>query len=88
MIPRCIKCHRPLKAATETGMGPVCSARYAKPVAPHERDLFGYDTEKAAEAARYRVGVLIDGLAEDARAAVRDGFHAARVRLLGWRARA
>lgn len=82
---RCSRCHRPLKAPSQTGMGPVCSARYAKPVPAHERDLFGYDTDKAAHAAQYRLGVLIDGLAEEARAAVRDGFLDARCRLLGWR---
>lgn len=84
---RCIRCHRPLKAPTPTGMGSVCASRYAKPIPAHERDLFGYDIAAAADAARYRVRVLVDSLAEEARAAVRDGFHDARVRLLGWRAR-
>lgn len=41
---RCIKCHRPLKAPTPTGMGSTCASRYAQPVPAHERDLFGDDT--------------------------------------------
>lgn len=33
---RCIKCHRPLKAPTPTGMGPVCARAVmgVKPKAP------------------------------------------------------
>lgn len=77
----CIRCHRPLKHPTETGMGAVC-ARKAKAVAvpAHERDLFGYDIEKAVHAARYRLQVFIDGAAVEALVAVRRGFREARER--------
>jgi hypothetical protein len=81
----CTRCHRPLKAATETGMGPVC-ARKAKrvPVPAHERDLFGFDIDKAVHAAVYRLGVLVESMAAEALMAVKRDFHDARVRHLGW----
>lgn len=75
----CIRCHRPLKHPTETGMGAVCARKVkAVPVPAHERDLFGYDIEKAVHAARYRLEVHVAVLAEDARQAVRREFAAAR----------
>lgn len=78
----CINCGRTLKNPTETGMGPVCARRAkAVPVPAHDRDLFGYDIEKAVAAAQYRISVYIELLAEDARQAVRRGFAAARERL-------
>lgn len=81
----CTKCHRPLKNASPTGMGPVCSRRaQAQPVPDHERDLFGYDLDKAVHAARYRLQVHIDSMAAEASMAVRKEFHRARVLLLGW----
>lgn len=84
----CTRCHRPLKRPTETGMGPVCAkAAKAVPVPAHERDLFGYDVDKGLHAARYRVQVHIESMAAEAYIAVRDGFRAARERLLGWEAR-
>lgn len=81
----CIRCHRPLKAPTATGMGPVCAraARAQEPVA-HERDLFGYDTEKAAQAALERMAIFVEVSAANAHMAVRRQFADARVRLLGW----
>ncbi len=67
----CIRCHRPLKAPTPTGMGRVCAGRAnSAPPPEHERDLFGYDTEKAAHAARCRIEVLILGLVAEAHIAV------------------
>lgn len=85
----CSRCHRPLKRPTETGMGPVCSkAAAAVPVPAHERDLFGYDLDKAQHAASYRVKVHVEAMAAEAYIAVRDGFRAARERLLGWEVRA
>ncbi len=81
----CTRCHRPLKAPTETGMGAVCARKAKKvPVPAHERDLFGYDIDKAAHAATYQLGVRIESLAAEAHMAVKRSFHAARVRLLGW----
>lgn len=81
----CIRCHRPLKQPTETGMGPTCSKRaQAQAVPAHERDLFGYEIEKAVLAARYRLQVHIDSMAAEAQMEVKKGFHRARVQLLGW----
>lgn len=82
----CIRCRRPLKAPTATGMGPVCAraARAQEPV-PHERDLFGYDIEKAAGAARERVRVFIEAAAADALMETRRQFRVQRSVLLGWR---
>jgi hypothetical protein len=80
----CSKCRRPLKNASSTGMGPVCAARFARPVPAHERDLFGYDIDLAVHAAMYRLGVQIDSMAAEAQMEVRKGFHRVRVLLLGW----
>lgn len=80
----CSKCHRPLKHASSTGMGPVCAAKYARPVPAHERDLFGYNIAAGVESALYRLQVHIDTMAAEARMEVRKGFHRARVLLLGW----
>lgn len=78
----CTNCGRALKNATETGMGPVCARRAkAVPVPEHDRDLFGYDIEKAVQAARYQLEVYVAVLVEDAHQAVRRGFRAARERL-------
>jgi hypothetical protein len=88
MTNRCTRCYRPLKNPSPTGMGRICSkAVNAEPVPPHERDLFGYDLDRAFHAARYRVRVHIEVMAAEARMAVTRDFAAARVRLLGWKAR-
>lgn len=82
----CVKCHRPLKAPTPTGMGPVCSRRaQAQPVPVHERDLFGYEIEKAALAARYRLQVHIDSMAAEASMAMRASYREAIERIRGVR---
>lgn len=84
----CYRCHRPLKHASASGLGPVCERRSkVQPVPPHERDLFGYDMDKALHAASYRVQVHIDSMAAEAYIAVRNGFRGARERLLGWEVR-
>lgn len=62
----------------------MCSARFARPVPAHERDLFGYNIGAAAEAARYRLQVAIDSMAAEAHMEVKKGFHRSRVLLLGW----
>jgi hypothetical protein len=85
---RCLKCHRPLKSPTPTGMGRICAAKVAAvPMPDHERDLFGYEVEKGLAAARYRLQVHIESMAAEAYVAVRDAFRAARERLLGWEPR-
>lgn len=78
---RCIKCHRPLKHATESGLGPVCAK--ASPPAPPavDRDLFGYDTAGAAVAARHRLLIHICTLAMDAHLAVKANARAAAQRM-------
>lgn len=81
----CIKCHRTLKRPTPTGMGAVCARKAnAQAVPAHERDLFGYEIDKAVHAARYRVQVHIESMAAEAYIAVRDEFRQARVRLGVW----
>lgn len=80
----CTRCHRPLKLPTATGMGPVCSkaARAQAPIA-HERDLFGYDLERAQRAACERVAITIGMAVAAAHQEVRRAFQAARRNLLG-----
>ncbi|MCA0214541.1 MAG: hypothetical protein LCH79_15355 [Proteobacteria bacterium] len=79
----CTNCGRRMKAASPTGLGPVC-ARKAKavPVPDQDAGLFGYDIERAVLAAQQRIRVHIAVMAEDAHQAVRRGFRAARERLL------
>lgn len=82
----CVKCHRPLKAPTPTGMGPVCSRRaQVQPVPDHERDLFGYSVDKAVAAARYRLQVHIDSMAAEAHMALRASYREALERVRGVR---
>lgn len=82
----CVKCHRPLKAPTPTGMGPVCSRRaQAQPVPDHERDLFGYDIDKAVHAALYRLQVHIDSMAAEASMALSKSYRQAIGRIRGVR---
>jgi hypothetical protein len=83
MTSRCIKCHRPLKHASASGYGPVCVKTVA-PIQSCERDLFGFDIEKAASAALQRVQIGIESMAVEAIAVIRAGFRAARVRHGVW----
>lgn len=79
---RCTRCHRPLKRATESGMGSVCLRKSgAKPIPVHERDLFGFIPRLAAEAAMARLLVQVEIHAAAERHAVRMEFAAARRRL-------
>lgn len=62
----CARCHRPLKRppvmVAGMSLGPKCAAMYdSNPAPTHERDLFGYDVEKAVGAAsmRRRLGVRL-----------------------------
>jgi hypothetical protein len=85
MTARCSKCHRPMNAASESGLGPVCARKAkARPIPAHERDLFGYDPCKAEIAACARLKVSIDSAAVMAHFAVRDGFNVARRALGVW----
>lgn len=82
----CTRCHRPLRLPTETGMGPVCArAARIQPVPAHERDLFGYDIDKAVHAARYRLQVHIDSMAAEASMALRASYREALERIRGVR---
>jgi hypothetical protein len=56
---RCRACHRPLKQPTESGMGRVCASR-AAPAPAVERDLFGFDIERACAAALDRLEQQLD----------------------------
>jgi hypothetical protein len=81
----CIRCKRPLRLPAVNGLGPVCAKLSAQPApARVERDLFGYDIAKAAEAAHALVKVAIEAAVADAHAAIRSQFRAARVRLGVW----
>lgn len=82
----CIRCRRPLKKPTESGMGPVCARRAPPAPVREERNLFGYDVEKAAHVARAAVAVQIEQQAIAAHSALRAQFRAARVRLGVWSA--
>ncbi|MCY1167110.1 hypothetical protein D9M73_70670 [compost metagenome] len=78
----CIRCHRPLKQPTETGMGPVCArASRIEPVPAHERDLFGYDIDKAVHAAMYRLQVHIERIAAEASMALKASHREALARI-------
>ena len=83
----CIRCHRPLRLPTTTGMGPVCS-KVARAVAPNleEPDLFGYDITKAVQAAKERVRIGVLQAVATARMETLRESRASHVRLLGWQA--
>jgi hypothetical protein len=76
----CIRCHRPLKRPTESGFGPVC-AKVVQPVQEVECDLFGYDVEAAALAARERLSHFIAGRVVLAKYSIRRDFYEARQRM-------
>lgn len=83
----CIKCHRPLKHLSPTGMGPVCASRAKAVAVPDgERDLFGYDLDKAESAAKARLRVQIETSTATALMQVRHDFRGARIRLGVWQA--
>ncbi|HWH73077.1 MAG TPA: hypothetical protein VNV16_02300 [Methylibium sp.] len=73
-----------MKRATESGMGPVCERRSA-PLPTYERDLLGYDVDRAVEVARERVRIVIESAVVEAHIQVRRQFVAARKRLGVWR---
>ena len=81
----CIKCHRPLKHPTASGMGRVCEKR-AAPIPPVERDLFGYDIAKAVERALDVLRVRIEFATWQAMYDIRRDFAAARRRYGVWSA--
>lgn len=62
-----------MKHATKSGMGPKCEKR-SPPAPVVERDLFGYDIEKAAQAALQRVLARIEDMAAQARFELRIDF--------------
>ncbi len=82
-MPHCAMCHRPMKAVSHDGLGPVCRRR-AKPPAAIERDLFSppYDIAAACEAARRVVAVAVELAAQETQGAISLLFREARVRAL------
>jgi hypothetical protein len=80
----CIKCRRPMKHPTESGMGPVCEKR-SPPMPTYERDLLGYDIDRACEVAIARIAVVITIVSTEAHIQTRRDFAAARRRLGVWR---
>lgn len=65
-------------------MGPVCEKR-AAPAPTGERDLFGFDIVKAADAARARIEVHIRSAVFEAHLANGKAFRDARMRAGVWR---
>lgn len=80
----CLRCHRPLKNPTESGLGPVC-AKAVQPVAEVKRDLFGYDVQAAALAAQARQSIWLDARVVQELREMTGEFNAAWAR---WEARA
>lgn len=66
-------------------MGETCRKKSA-PAPVHERDLFGFDIDKAVHAALYRLHALIESLAVEAMVAGRHAARDARVRRGVWNA--
>jgi hypothetical protein len=66
----CTRCHRPLKAATPSGMGRVCASKQPT-VTLVERDLFGFDVDRACDALRKQMAAFIDLRVIDEHFAVR-----------------
>lgn len=81
---RCIRCHRPMKHASASGMGRVCTAKEGIVIPAIGRDLFGYDVPAAAAAASERVRIHIEMLYVDACISLRHEAAAARRRLGIW----
>lgn len=79
----CIRCHRPLKRPTESGMGSTC-AKKVKAIPEHDCDLFGYELDKAVESAHERVKRHIAATTAEAHIALRRQFREARVRAGVW----
>jgi hypothetical protein len=71
---RCVRCHRPMKHATDSGLGPVCQ-RMVPPSS--ERDLFGFDIERAAGMARARLALQLDASVCAHLSEMRKGWRAA-----------
>jgi hypothetical protein len=75
----------PIEASHRKRNGPgVCASQPPLPP-PHERDLFGYDIDKAVDAALQRLSVQLESAAIDVHMALRRSFRQSRVRLLGWK---
>jgi hypothetical protein len=63
-------------------MGPVCArASRIQPVPAHERDLFGYDIDKAVHAALYRLQVEIKSMSATASMELRASYRVALERI-------
>jgi hypothetical protein len=80
----CLKCHRPLKNPSPTGLGPVC-LKASQPVQEVERDLFGYDVAAAALVAQAKQAVWLDARVFQAQRELDAEFKAAWAR---WETRA
>jgi hypothetical protein len=73
----CIKCHRPLRLPSPDGYGPVCRKAIVQST---ERDLFGFDIDRASEAACKRVVDFVASLAATAQTENRTWFKNASAR--------
>lgn len=86
----CIRCHRPMKHPTETGLGPVCERKVnAKAPQAYERDLLGFDIDRAALVAGDRLRTQLLSSVADAHVRVRRAAVAKQqeryARWLAWR---
>lgn len=75
----CLRCRRPLKYPTASGLGPVC-AKAGLLLQDTGRDLFPYDLDRAVHAARQRLEAYIDALAAMHLREIRRGFADTRSR--------
>lgn len=78
----CLRCRRPLKNPTPTGLGPVC-AKVGQSLGPGERDLFPYDIDRMVHEARLRLEAFIHASAERHQHAISVAFAEATIRLTG-----
>lgn len=81
-MPHCAMCHRPMKAVSHDGLGPVCRRRLRPAPAAVDRDLFGFDIAAAEEAARRAVAVTVESATLEAHMALRVLFREARIRAM------
>lgn len=76
----CLRCHRPLKRPTESGLGPVCARAVMPAPAADEPDLFeDIDFSVIRANARVKAAVEFQSLLEKRR--IQLGFEAARKQL-------
>lgn len=79
----CLRCRRPLKHPTPSGLGPVC-AKAVPPLEPGVPDLFPYDLDRLVHEARQRLEAFINASAAAHRREIRKAFYDASIRADWW----